>query len=134
MKTYILILYFQKRIELLSSAIEVITMNDHILNMLKADLTVLDKLEIKPNYADLARKYKMDYRTVKKYYESYNGKPENRNCRSKWDPYASDIEEKLSIGRVSHKGVYRILLSKYGKKQVKFCLRIIVFSLANPEF
>ena len=32
-------------------------MNDHILNMLKADLTVLDKLEIKPNFADLARKY-----------------------------------------------------------------------------
>ena len=52
MKTYILILYFQKRIELLSSAMEVITMNDHILNMLKADLTVLDKLEIKPNFAD----------------------------------------------------------------------------------
>ena len=40
-------------------------MNDHILNMPKADLTVLDKLEIKPNFADFARKYKMDYRTVK---------------------------------------------------------------------
>lgn len=92
-------------------------MNDHILNMLKADLTVLDKLEIKPNFADLARKYKMDYRTVKKYYEGYKGKPKNRNCRSKLDPYASVIEEKLSIGRVSHKGVYRMLLSKYGKKK-----------------
>ncbi len=68
-------------------------MNDHILNMLKADLTVLDKLEIKPNFADLARKYKMDYRTVKKYYEGYKGKPKNRNCRSKLDPYASVIEK-----------------------------------------
>lgn len=93
-------------------------MNDHILNMLKADLTVLDKLEIKPNFADLARKYKMDYRTVKKYYEGYEGKPKNRNCRSKLDPYASVIEEKLSISRISHKGIYRMLLSKYGEKEI----------------
>jgi len=61
-------------------------MNSHILNMLKADLTVLDKLEIKPNFADLARKYKMDYRTVKKYYEGYEGKPKNRKTKSKLDP------------------------------------------------
>lgn len=93
-------------------------MNDHILNMLKADLTVLDKLEIKPNFAELARKYKMDYRTIKKYYEGYEGKPKNRNCRSKLDPYASIIVEKLSIGRVSLKGVYRMLLSKYGEKEI----------------
>ena len=61
-------------------------MNSYILNMLKADLTVLDKLEIKPNFADLARKYKMDYRTVKKYYEGYEGKPKNRKTKSKLDP------------------------------------------------
>ena len=85
-------------------------MKDHILNMLKADLTVLDKLEIKSNFADLARKYKMDYRTVKKYYEGYKGKPKNRNCRSKLDPYASIIEEKLSISRISHKGVYTLYI------------------------
>ena len=65
---------------------EVMIMNSHILNMLKADLTVLDKLEIKPNFADLARKYKMDYRTVKKYYEGYEGKPKNRKTKSKLDP------------------------------------------------
>ena len=65
---------------------EVMIMNSYILNMLKADLTVLDKLEIKPNFADLARKYKMDYRTVKKYYEGYEGKPKNRKTKSKLDP------------------------------------------------
>ena len=79
-------MYFQKKIELLSSAMEVMIMNSYILNMLKADLTVLDKLEIKPNFADLARKYKMDYRTVKKYYEGYEGKPKNRKTKSKLDP------------------------------------------------
>lgn len=93
-------------------------MNDHILNMLKADLTVLDKLDIKPNFADLARKYKMDYRTVKKYYEGYEGKPKNRKAKSKLDPYASIIEEKLSISRISHKGIYRMLLSQYGEKEI----------------
>lgn len=93
-------------------------MNDHILNMLKADLTVLDKLDIKPNFADLARKYKMDYRTVKKYYEGYEGKPKNRKTKSKLDPYASIIEEKLSISRISHKGIYRMLLSQYGEKEI----------------
>ena len=93
-------------------------MNDHILNMLKADLTVLDKLEIKPNFADLARKCKMDYRTVKKYYEGYEGKPKNRKTKSKLDPYASIIEEKLSISRISHKGIYRMLLSQYGEKEI----------------
>ena len=108
-------MYFQKKIELLSSAMEVMIMNSHILKMLKADLTVLDKLEIKPNFVDLARKYKMDYRTVKKYYE---GKPKNRKTKSKLDPYASIIEEKLSISRISHKGVYRMLLSKYGEKKI----------------
>lgn len=93
-------------------------MNDHILNMLKADLTVLDKLEIKPNFADLARKYKMDYRAVKKYYEGYEGKPKNRKTKSRLDPYASIIEEKLSISRISHKGIYRMLLSQYGEKEI----------------
>ncbi len=94
------------------------TMNENILNMLKADFTVLEKLEIKPNFAELSRKYKMDYRTIKKYYEGYEGKPKTRNVRSKLDSYASIIEEKLSINRVTYKAVYRMLLSKYGEKEI----------------
>lgn len=61
-------------------------MNDNVLNMLKADLTALDKLEIKPNFADLARKYKMDYRTVKKYYEGYKGKLKTETVEANWIP------------------------------------------------
>ena len=86
MKTYILILYFQKRIELLSSAMEVITMNDHILNMLKADLTVLDKLGIKPNFADLARKYKMDYRTIKNTMKAIKASLKTETAEANWIP------------------------------------------------
>ena len=31
----------------------------------------MDSLAIKPNYADLGRKYGMDWRTVKKYHNGY---------------------------------------------------------------
>jgi hypothetical protein len=33
---------------------------------LKGDLSIMDSMEIKPNYAALGRKYGMDWRTVKK--------------------------------------------------------------------
>ena len=35
---------------------------------LKGELTLMDSLGIKPNYAALGRKYEMDWRTVKKYH------------------------------------------------------------------
>ena len=34
---------------------------------LKGELAVMDGLNIKPNYAALAREYGMDWRTIKKY-------------------------------------------------------------------
>ena len=102
MKTYIFILYFQKRIELLSSAMEVLTMNDRILNMLKADLTVLDKLEIKPNFAN-------------------------------WIPMLLSLKKSfLSEEFLTRE--YTECFFPNTRKEVKFCLRIIVFSLVNPEF
>ncbi len=33
-----------------------------------SDLRILKDINMKPNYAALARKYDMDYRTVKKYF------------------------------------------------------------------
>ncbi|WP_281079971.1 hypothetical protein [Catenibacterium sp. co_0103] len=47
----------------------------------------MDFTKSKPNYADLARKYGVDYRTVKKYHEGYKGKPRNRAKPSRLDPY-----------------------------------------------
>ena len=38
----------------------------------------MKELEIKPNYAELGRKYKCDPRTVKKYNNGYEGKPKNK--------------------------------------------------------
>ena len=38
---------------------------------LKGELAVMDGLNIKPNYAALAREYGMDWRTIKKYLISF---------------------------------------------------------------
>ena len=53
-------------------------MNSNDFYQLAAELNVMDFTKSKPNYADLGRKYDVDYRTVKKYHEGYKGKPRNR--------------------------------------------------------
>ncbi len=47
-------------------------MDDNLLG----ELRIMDDFHIKPNYSDLARKYKMDRHTVKKYH--INGKIPDR--------------------------------------------------------
>lgn len=93
---------------------EVITIKHIILDSLKAELMVMDLSKNKPNYADLARKYGLDYRTVKKYHEGYKGKPKSRDKPSKLDKYKEEIIQKLSIKRTSKNGVYKFLVNKYG--------------------
>lgn len=46
-------------------------MNSNDFYQLAAELNVMDFTKSKPNYADLGRKYDVDYRTVKKYHEGY---------------------------------------------------------------
>ena len=50
-------------------------------------LMIMSTLEIKPNYSELARIHECDRRTVKKYDEGYEGKPEHRNKNSRLDKY-----------------------------------------------
>ena len=78
-------------------------MNSNDFYQPKAELNVMDFTKSKPNYADLARKYGVDYRTMKKYHEGYKGKPRNRAKPSRLDPYKELIIEKLSIPRISRK-------------------------------
>lgn len=68
----------------------------------------------KPNYAALARLYGVDWRTVKKYYDGYSGKPSHRNKPSKLDQYSGLIKTKLAIKGVSVRAVYEYLLDKFG--------------------
>ena len=50
---------------------------------LRKELLFMDMNEMKPNYAELARKHEIDWRTVKKYHEGYEGKSKHRNKKSK---------------------------------------------------
>ena len=87
-------------------------------NNLKGELAVMDSLEIKPNYAALGRKYGMDWRTVKKYHEGYEGKPSTRRKRSKLDDYKQEITDKLTIRRITVRGVYEFMVKKYGYERI----------------
>ena len=90
----------------------------YIYNNLKGELAVMDSLEIKPNYAALGRKYGMDWRTVKKYHEGYEGKPSTRRKRSKLDDYKQEITDKLTIRRITVRGVYEFMVKKYGYERI----------------
>ena len=83
-------------------------MNIALLTQLK--LIKLSKL--KPNFSELSRLYKMDRRTVKKYYEGYSGKPSHRNKSSKLDKYKQVIQLKLAIKGIKIRSVYEFILSE----------------------
>ena len=89
-------------------------MNINIVIKLEADFLLMEANGIKPNYAELGRKYNLDYRTVKKYHQGYKGKPKNRNKPSKLDNYKEVIKQKLEIPRNSRKSVYEFLVDIYG--------------------
>lgn len=69
-------------------------------------------MDLKPNFSDLARQYGFDRRTVKKYYEGYEGKPKTRNKTSKLDKYKDEIIEKLQIKGIKVKAIYEYFLDK----------------------
>ena len=60
---------------------EVLSMNE----ALKTQLKILELSDIKPNFSERARLYDLDRRTVKKYYDGYEGKSAHRNKPSKLD-------------------------------------------------
>jgi len=82
---------------------------------MKAKLQLLKENGVTPNFAELSRQSGIDYRTIKRYYNGYEGKPKTRNKPSKLDPYRDLIRKKLEIERVSIKGVYEFLIDQYGQ-------------------
>ena len=90
----------------------------HMNTNLKGELTLMDSLGIKPNYAALGRKYELDWRTVKKYHNGYHGKPTTRNKGSKLDSYKTEIADKLTIKRITVRGVYEFMVRKYGVTRI----------------
>lgn len=80
--------------------------------VLLTQLKILKMSDIKPNFSELARLYEMDRRTIKKYYEGYEGKSKNRYKTSKLDKYKELIGIKLAIKGVNVRSVYEYLISE----------------------
>ena len=79
---------------------------------LKTQLKILKLSDLKPNFSELARQYGLDRRTVKKYYDGYDGKPAHRNKPSKLDRHYELIHQKLSVRGVNVRAVYEFILSE----------------------
>ena len=80
--------------------------------VLLTQLKILKMCDIKPNFSELARLYEMDRRTIKKYYEGYEGKSKNRYKTSKLDKYKELIGIKLAIKGGNIRSVYEYLISE----------------------
>lgn len=81
-------------------------------NILRAQLNIIKTMDLKPNFSELARKYGYDRRTIKKYYEGYEGKPKTRDKSSKLDKYKDEIIEKLQIEGIKVKAIYEYFVDK----------------------
>lgn len=77
-----------------------------------AQLNILKAMDLKPNFSQLSREYGIDRRTVKKYYEGYEGRPKTKNKPSKLDKYFDEIKAKLAIKGTTVKAVYEYFVSK----------------------
>jgi len=75
-------------------------------------LKILKLTNSKPNFSELARIYDVDRRTVKKYYDGYEGKPNHRLKPSVLDKHAELIKEKLLIKGTTLRAVYEFILSE----------------------
>ena len=87
---------------------EVINVN----TALSIQLRILGLNGIKPNFSELARMYGLDRRTVKKYYDGYEGKPAHHNNSSKLDKHLELIKQKLSLKGVNVRAVYEYILDE----------------------
>ena len=75
----------------------------------KIQLKILKLSKIKPNFSELSRLYGIDRRTIKKYYDGYEGKPKHRKKPSRLDMHLDLIKQKLDIKGVNVKAVYEFI-------------------------
>lgn len=75
-------------------------------------LSILKMSNIKPNFSELARLYGIDRRTVKKYYDGYDGKPSHRNKPSKLDKHLDVIKTKLLIRGATIRAVFEFIIDE----------------------
>ena len=74
---------------------------------LKQELLIMKTLNIKPNYSELARIYKMDRRTITKYNNGYCRENIKIIRKSKLDDLKDEIKEKLELPGITITGLYQ---------------------------
>lgn len=72
-------------------------------------LKILKLSNLKPNFSELARLYDLDCRTVKRYYDRYEGKPKHHNKSSRLDEHYDLIKTKLSLRGANVSAVYEYI-------------------------
>lgn len=72
-------------------------------------LQILKLSNIKPNFSELARLYDLDRRTVKRYYDGYEGKPKHHNKSNRLDEHYDLIKTKLSLRGANVRAVYEYI-------------------------
>ena len=87
---------------------EVLSMDQRLITQLK----IIKLSNTRPNFADLARKYDVDWRTVKKYYDGYDGKPKHHSKPSKLDKHMPLIKDKLAIKGTTVRAVYEFIIDE----------------------
>lgn len=84
-------------------------------NLMK-ELMILEGLNIKVNYKQLAIKYNCDWRTIKKYSNGYSGKSKTRNKSSKLDTLEKVIIEKVALPGATVYGIFKFLQQNHEYK------------------
>ena len=79
---------------------------------IKQELLVMKTLNIKPNFSELSRIYKVDRRTIKRYNEGYSRKNTKVIRKSKLDKFKNEIKEKLELPGITITGLYQYLNKK----------------------
>lgn len=74
---------------------------------LKQELLVLKTLNIKPNYSELSRIYKIDRRTIQNYNNGYCKENTKRIRKSKLDDLKDEIKEKIELPGITITGLYQ---------------------------
>ena len=74
-------------------------MNKKLEKELVEQLILMKSKGVIPNFSELSRQFHVDRRTVKKYYDGYEGKARHHKKSSKLDIYYDEIKERLSLYR-----------------------------------
>ena len=77
------------------------------LEKIKQDVLIMKTLNVKPNYSELSRIYKIDRRTIEKYNNGYCRENTKIIRKSKLDNLKNEIKEKLELPGVTITGLYQ---------------------------